>query len=295
MSRKKVAFYASTAIIHGMNRILSIQSHVAYGYVGNDAAKPVLQSHGFDVIDINTVQFSNHTGYGSWTGTIYPPEAITEIIRGVKERNALKGCNALLSGYLGSAETGQSILDALKTLKSENPQAIYICDPVMGDIGRGFFVRDGIPEFFKTQIIPQADILTPNLFELAALTDQKPEELNSFESIKHACRSLHDKGVHMVLVTSLITEDMGASEIGLLLSQKNGTIDINTHPLVYIDPAPNGAGDATAACFAAHILKGEQAKVALKKTAHFLHTLFKNTKEAGSRELALMDSLRSDS
>lgn len=274
-----------------MNRILSIQSHVAYGYVGNDAAKPVLQSQGFDVIDINTVQFSNHTGYGSWTGRIYPPEAITEIIKGVKDRNALKDCKALLSGYLGSAETGCAVLSALETLKSENPKALYICDPVMGDIGRGFFVRDGIPEFFKSEIVPRTDILTPNVFELAALTDQAPEALNTLGSIKQACQTLHKIGVDMVLVTSLLTDDMPTDEIGILLSQKDGNIETATHPLIAIEPAPNGAGDATAACFAAHILKGETPKAALDRTAHFLYRLFQNTKKASTRELALIDSL----
>ena len=129
--------------------ILSIQSHVAYGHVGNAAATFPLQRIGVEVWPIHTVQFSNHTGYGAWTGRVFDAALITEVVQGIAARGVLGRCDGVLSGYMGSAETGAAILDAVAQVKAANPQARYCCDPVIGDVGRGVFVRPGIPEFMR--------------------------------------------------------------------------------------------------------------------------------------------------
>ena len=149
--------------------ILSIQSHVAYGHVGNAAATFPLQRIGVEVWPIHTVQFSNHTGYGAWTGRVFEAAMITELVRGIAERGVLGRCDGVLSGYMGSAETGAAILDAVAQVKAANPRARYCCDPVIGDIGRGIYVRPGIPEFMREHALPMADIVTPNQFELEHL------------------------------------------------------------------------------------------------------------------------------
>ena len=135
-----------------MSTILSIQSHVAYGYVGNKAACFPLQLLGHEVVNINTVQFSNHTGYGKWQGQVFTAEHIDKIISGLEDLEVLGQCNALLSGYLGDASLGSSILTAYHKIKAVNPGIIYCLDPVMGDIDRGFYVRDGIFGFFNEEI-----------------------------------------------------------------------------------------------------------------------------------------------
>ncbi|MBV8414912.1 MAG: pyridoxal kinase, partial [Verrucomicrobia bacterium] len=124
--------------------ILSIQSSVAYGHVGNSAAVFPLQRIGVEVWPVNTVHFSNHTGYQSWRGMVLPVEGVAEVILGIEERGVLPECNGVLSGYMGDVSLGEVILDAFRRVKRANPDALYCCDPVMGDVGRGFFVRPGI-------------------------------------------------------------------------------------------------------------------------------------------------------
>jgi pyridoxine kinase len=146
--------------------ILSIQSHVAYGHVGNSAAVFPLQRLGIEVWPVNTVQFSNHPGYGGWRGDVFSGAAVRLVIEGIDERGVLGECDGVISGYLGSLDTGEAVVDAVARVKGANPAARYCCDPVIGDADRGVFVRAGIPEFIKESMLPIADLLTPNQFEL---------------------------------------------------------------------------------------------------------------------------------
>src|ERR671920_2606930 len=150
--------------------ILSIQSHVAYGHVGNAAATFPLQRIGVEVWPIHTVQFSNHTGYGAWTGRVFDAPMIEERVEGIAARGVLAACDGVLSGYMGSADIGNAILSTVARVRAANPAALYCCDPVIGDVGRGVFVRPGIPEFMREQAVPSADIITPNQFELDYLS-----------------------------------------------------------------------------------------------------------------------------
>ena len=150
-----------------MQTVLSVQSHVAYGYVGNRAAVFPLQRLGFEVMAVDTVQFSNHTGYGAWTGKVFAPQDIAAVIDGIDARGGLATCDAVLSGYLGDASLGAVIAETVRRVRGQNPQALYCCDPVMGDLGPGFYVRPGIPDFLCDVLLPLADIVTPNPFELA--------------------------------------------------------------------------------------------------------------------------------
>src|SRR5689334_9274683 len=160
--------------------ILSIQSLVAYGHAGNSAALFPLQRLGRDVWPVMTVHFSNHTGYGAWRGPLLSSEDVAEVITGVEERGAFASCEAVLSGYQGAEDVGAVILDAVARVKEASPDAIWCCDPVMGDVGRGMFVRPGIPEFMRDRVVPAADVVTPNHFELdflAGTTSTTLEEL----------------------------------------------------------------------------------------------------------------------
>lgn len=267
-----------------MKRILSIQSHVSYGYVGNRAAVFPLQRLGFDVISINTVQFSNHTGYGEWTGQAYSADDIRSILTGLKKRGALDNLDGFLTGYLGSPEIGDVILEVADNLPSS---AIWLCDPVMGDVGRGFFARPGIPEFFKDKAIPKARIITPNQFELEYLSGHTVESL---DDALIACDKMHDAGCKIVLLTSLIHNKTKDDEIQMLASSKDGKRYLATTPRLPLDPAPNGAGDCTAALLLAHNINGESLDKALEKTASSVYALFEETMKAGTRELALIQA-----
>ena len=144
---------------HNTLNILSIQSSVAYGHVGNSAAVFPLQRLGISVWPVNTVHFSNHTGYGDWRGPVLPAADIAAVIDGIERRGVLPDCDAVLSGYMGDASLGQVIVDAAARVKAANAGALYCCDPVMGDVGRGIYVRPGIPDFMRDPAVPAADIL----------------------------------------------------------------------------------------------------------------------------------------
>lgn len=265
-----------------MKHVLSIQSHVAFGYVGNRAATFPLQRLGHEVTVINTVQFSNHTGYGKWTGDVFSAKHIDDLINGLSDLGVLEQIDGLLTGYLGDPEVGNAIL----ALRDRLPAGVrWLCDPVMGDVGRGFFVRPGIPEFFKDKALPRADIITPNQFELEYLAGR---QIASLEDARNACRAAHEMGPDIVLLTSLIHENTRNEEIQMLASSKSGEQFLVTTPRLPLDPAPNGAGDCTSALFLGHILAGETLDNALSKTASSIFALFQETLAVGRRELHII-------
>lgn len=259
--------------------ILSIQSHVAYGHVGNASATFPMQRLGVDVWPIHTVQFSNHTGYGSWKGRVFDGGMIDEVMEGIAERGVLAQCDGVLSGYMGSADIGHAILSAVERVRAANPKALYCCDPVIGDVGRGVFVRPGIPEFMREQAVPAADIVTPNQFELELLTDI---EVKTIADAHRAVEALRDAGPKVVMVTSLETEETPADSIDLMAADAKGSWRVRTPRL---DVGINGAGDAIAALFFTHYLREESAAAALSKAASSIYGLLERTKEAGSREI----------
>lgn len=259
--------------------ILSIQSHVAYGHVGNASAVFPMQRLGVEVWPIHTVQFSNHTGYGAWKGRVFDGGMIEEVMEGIVERGALANCDGVLSGYMGSADIGHAILSAVEQVKAANPKALYCCDPVIGDVGRGIFVRPGIPEFMREQAVPAADIVTPNQFELELLTDT---EIRTAADAHRAVEALRDAGPKVVMVTSLATEETPEDAIDLMAADGKGSWRVRTPKL---DVNVNGAGDAIAALFFTHYLREESAATALGKAASSIYGLLKRTKEAGSREI----------
>lgn len=259
--------------------ILSIQSHVAYGHVGNASAAFPLQRLGHEVWAVNTVQFSNHTGYGAWRGPVFPAETIREVVQGVEERGVLGTCDGVLSGYMGEAAIGEAILDAARRVKAANPKALYCCDPVIGDVGRGVFVRPGVPEFMRDRAIPEADVATPNQFELGFLTGR---EIATLADAKAAVAALRAAGPDVVLLTSLQIDETPGDAIEMLAVDGEGAWRVRT-PLLPV--SVNGAGDATAALFFAHLLETGSAAEALKKAASSVYGVLKATAEAGSREI----------
>ncbi|CAA9419375.1 Pyridoxal kinase [uncultured Rubrobacteraceae bacterium] len=262
--------------------VLSIQSSVAYGHVGNSAAVFPLQRMGFEVWPVNTVQFSNHTGYGQWRGQVLPAEDVAGIIRGIEDRDVLAGCDAVLSGYMGDASLGEVIVGAVGRVKKLNAKAIYCCDPVMGDAGRGFFVRPGIPRFIKEVAVPAADIITPNQFELEFLTGLEVGDL--YEALE-AADEARRLGPETVLTTSLRRRDADADTIEMLAVSGEGAWLVQT-PMLALEV--NGAGDATAALFLARLLRGATPAEALSMTASAVYAVLEETHRTGSREMRLV-------
>jgi pyridoxine kinase len=264
--------------------ILSIQSHVAYGHVGNAAATFPLQRLGIEVWPIHTVQFSNHTGYGAWTGRVFDAALITEVVQGIADRGVLAGCDGVLSGYMGSAETGAAILDAVARVKAANPKARYCCDPVMGDVGRGVFVRPGIPEFMREHAMRAADVVTPNQFELDLLSGRTSATRRDALA---AIDAVHALGPKVVLVTSLHTDETPSDAVDLAASDSSGRFRVRTPKLPI---SINGAGDAIAALFFAHFLSTGSVADALSRAASSVFGLLRRTADAGAREILLIEA-----
>ncbi len=262
-------------------RILSVQSSVAYGHVGNSAAVFPLQRLGHEVWPVLTVHFSNHTGYGQWRGPLLAPSDVADVITGIAERGVLPTCDAVLSGYQGAETVGEVVLDAVAQVKAANPAAVYCCDPVMGDVGRGFFVRPGIPEFMRDRVVPAADLVTPNQFELEYLVDGT---VGTVAGLLDAVDAVRARGPRSVLVTSVRTDATPDDAIEMVAVDDEGAWSVRT-PLLPI--SVNGAGDVTAALFLAHSLTGGT-RVALERTAASVFGVLEATQKSDRREIALV-------
>jgi pyridoxine kinase len=264
--------------------VLSIQSHVAYGHVGNSSAVFPLQRLGIEVWPVHTVQFSNHTGYGEWRGRVFDGQAVEEVVAGIADRGVLGRCDAVLSGYLGSADIGHAVVQTVQKVRAANPDAVYCCDPVIGDVGRGVFVRPGIEELLREVAVPVADLVTPNHFELdllAGTSTRTPAE------VKDAVAAVHGLGPRVVLTTSLITDDTPDDAVDLLASEGGRHFRVRTPRL---DVSVNGAGDAIAALFLARWLQTRSAADALSRAASSVFGLLARTEAARSREILLVDA-----
>ena len=259
--------------------VLSIQSHVAYGHVGNASAVFPMQRLGVEVWPVHTVQFSNHTGYGAWRGPIFEADMIRDVVRGIGERGVFPGCDAVLSGYMGSAAIGAAILEAVASVRAANPQALYCCDPVIGDVAEGVYVRPGIEAFLRDHAVPAADILTPNQFELDRLTGLPSRTLPEAAA---AIAALQARGPRVVLVTSALCADTPPDRIDLLAGAEGRVFRVRTPRLAI---AVNGAGDCIAALFLVHYARTGSAATALGAAAASVYGLLKRTAAAGSREI----------
>jgi pyridoxine kinase len=260
--------------------ILSIQSAVAYGHVGNSAAVFPLQRLGFEVWPVNTVLFSNHTGYGAWRGRVVGLDWVEEIIEGIAERGAIPRTRAVLSGYLGDPTLGEAVLRAVARVRAERPDALYACDPVMGDEGRGFFVRPGIPEFFRDRAVPAADIVTPNQFELAWLADRA---ICGVDEALAAAAAVRARGPRLVVCTSL---DVGvAGELGVLAHGAEASWLCRTPRLPI---TLNGTGDAFTALFLGYWLRTGRLDATLAQAVAAMFALVEATHRGGARELELV-------
>lgn len=253
--------------------ILSIQSHVAYGHVGNSAAVFALQRLGVEVWPIHTVALSNHPGYGEYRGRLSDAAAVRDLLAGLAARNVLGTCDGVLSGYLGSAEIGTEVLAAVGKVKAANPAARYCCDPVIGDAGR-VYVADDVAELMRTRALPTADVVTPNQFELEFLSRRTSATLDDALA---AIDTLHASGPPVVLVTSLAMAETPRDAIDLIVSAPEGRHRVRTPKLTI---AANGAGDAIAALFFAHWLRTGSAAVALSRAASSVFGILRRTGEA---------------
>ncbi len=260
--------------------ILSIQSAVAHGYVGNAVAVPALQALGHEVWRVDTVAFSNHPGHGRFTGGVQPASEIASLIDGIDALGVMGECQAVLSGYLGEAATADAVAKAVQTARRARPDARYVLDPVIGDDGR-VFVRGGVLEAIRDTLLPMADIVLPNPSELGWLTGTTIHEL---QDMLDAARRLLDHGPNLVVVT-------GVEEAGEMATYAV------TRGVVWRAAATrrgrrfNGTGDLFAAVFTGWITRSNAPDQALAAAVAALDLVTGETERRGTLELALVPVL----
>ncbi|WP_169046614.1 pyridoxal kinase PdxY [Aeromonas salmonicida] len=268
-----------------MKRILSIQSHVVFGCAGNSAAVFPMRRMGMEVWPVNTVQFSNHTQYSQgWQGMVMPDGHIRQLITGLADIGVLGQCDALLSGYLGSAEQGEEILAAVARLKALNPNVLYFCDPVMGHPDKGCIVAPGVADFLKNRALACADMLAPNLLELEQLTDR---EIRNVPQALAACQQLRDQGVKLVMVKYLGKAGFAMDRFEMLLVCEEGAFHIS-RPLYPFARDPIGVGDLLSATMLANLLAGFTSVAAFERTNASVDAVVAQTWLAGAYELQLV-------
>ena len=268
-----------------MKRILSIQSHVVFGCAGNSAAVFPMRRMGMEVWPVNTVQFSNHTQYSQgWQGMVMPDGHIRQLITGLADIGVLGQCDALLSGYLGSAEQGEEILAAVARLKALNPNALYFCDPVMGHPDKGCIVAPGVADFLKNRALACADMLAPNLLELEQLTDR---EIRNVPQALAACQQLRDQGVKLVMVKYLGKAGFAMDRFEMLLVCEEGAFHIS-RPLYPFARDPIGVGDLLSATMLANLLAGFTPVAAFERTNASVDAVVAQTWLAEAYELQLV-------
>jgi len=265
-----------------MTTIMSIQSSVAYGHVGNSAAAFTLMRMGVETYPVFTVHYSNTTSYGSWKGPVLSAADVMDVVTGIDERGALAEVDGVLSGFQGSEDMGNTILSAVALTKQRNPKAVYCCDPVMGDVGRGMYVAEGIPEFLRDKVVPLSDIVTPNQYELDFLAGR---ETRTMSDLLSAVDVLIARGPRTVLVTSAVSDDTPAGTISMVAATTDEAWLVST-PL--IDQVFTGSGDVTSAAFFARLLETGCLDLALKDTADIVYSILAATADASRRELALV-------
>lgn len=253
------------------NRVLSIQSHVVSGYVGNKSATFPLQVLGFEVDGINSVQFSNHTGYGHWKGQVLSKDELAALVSGLSY-NGLDKYTHLLTGYVGDPTFLKQVAQVVKQLRSENPGLVYVCDPVMGDNGKMYVPEELLP-IYRTEIIPLANIVTPNQYELELLVERP---INSLSDALAAINTLHQLGIQTVVLSSSELGENGnllavaSNKIGEI--QKGYKIEIPRLPATF-----TGTGDLFAALFLAWMAKTNDLQETLEGTVATLQAVLKRT------------------
>lgn len=265
-------------------QVLSIQSHVISGYVGNKAAVFPLQVLGLEVHSINSVEFSNHTGYGNWKGNVLNSSELKDLMTGL-ENNKLDEFSHILTGYVGSSSFLEQLSISIQQLKCKNPNTVYLCDPVMGDNGH-LYVPKELLYIYRDKLIPLADIVTPNQFEAELLTETKIQnDADAIESMK----MLHNMGAKTVVISSSVlgsTEDC-FSAFGSTRDGNDGPLEVWKIDIPRIPHLFTGTGDLFAALLLAwmHRSKGNLS-TSMEKSIGTLQEVLRRTARYAEDQVA---------
>lgn len=258
--------------------ILSINSHVVFGHVGAQATVLAWQRLGLDAGHLPTVLFSNHPGHGGRRGAALPAALLREAVEGLAERGFLAGVRALHSGYLGEGAQAEIVLAALAAMREQAPPAVYCCDPVLGDAG-GLYVPDVVADAVRSRLLPAADIVTPNLFELAVLAGRP---VGGPDDAVDAARALLALGPRLVVCTSA---ERALDGIASLAVTAEGVWRVRTPAVA---AAPQGVGDLFCALLLGRYLVDGDVGAALAGAAAATYGVIAASLGRPDRELAIV-------
>jgi pyridoxine kinase len=262
--------------------VISIQSQVVHGHVGNGAAVFPLQACGIEVAAVPTALLSNHPHYSSMRGGVLNAKLVRDLLAGLEERGLVDTCKVLISGYLGSPEIAAAVIDFVRRAKARNPNLLYLCDPVMGDAGPGFYVEEDLHALFCEGLVPLADIITPNQFELEQLAGRAAATL---EGIAAAARGL---GPSTVAVTGVQLPDPSSGIVQTLAIEPQTAWMVSTPKL---SCCPSGTGDLFTALFAGALVQGLTTGAALGRAVSGVYGVLEETERRQSYEMALVASV----
>lgn len=263
--------------------ILSIQSQVVYGHVGNSAAQFILQRLGHDVWSVPTVLFSNHVGRPSWTGRVLPPEDVRALIDGLAALGALEQVDAVMTGYLGDPGNVATVAALIDRLRRHRPRLIYACDPVMGDDGE-LYVKPALAEAIGAELVHRADILLPNQFELARLSGL---DVGNHATTITAAKALKAaSGAGIVVATGALDPGTPKSIFAIAVGA-DGTWRAQGDR---VEVPASGAGDSFAALFVGHYLRQRDLSRALAAAVVGTSQIFAATAARQNDELVIIGS-----
>jgi pyridoxine kinase len=277
-------FQSGNSGILSTHSVISIQSQVAFGHVGNSAAVFPMQMHGIDVVAVPTTLLSNRPGYPTLRGRVLEAELVADLLIGIEERGVVDAASMILSGYLGSAAIAGVVADFVARAKASNAALRYTLDPVLGDRDRGLFVKADIPPLVLDRLLPLADIITPNHFEFEALCGGAAVTLDQMLA---QARALIARGPATVVITSAELSGTPADEIETLAIERAAAWRVRT-PRVPI--TPNGTGDLFAALFSSARVRGQDTPQALAHAASAMFAVIERTAAAGTEEMRIVAS-----
>lgn len=265
-----------------MRRVISIQSQVVHGHVGNSAAVFPMQARGIDVAAVPTTLLSNHPHYPTMYGQVLEPGLVADLLRCVEDRGWIDSGAILLTGYLGSVAIAEVVIDFIARAQRRNPNLIYVCDPVMGDDDLGIFAAPGLPEIFRDRLVPAASVITPNQFELELLTGAKAR---SVAALREAARALSANGTGAIIVTGVALDDTPPDHTETVLCLAD-TLHRVPNPRLPI--RPSGTGDLFAALLVAELCNGSSLATSVNAASQYIFAILQRTLIARSKEMLIV-------